>query len=144
MEKSTLTAKTQKNICLEFMQAYQDHNLEAMLQCCDPKGEVFFLPLGEQGGKGTIGELGKAIWASIIECFPDVDNAIDRITNDAGQIIFKVDIWGTQVKDFADIPNQGQHFNCGHTFVFEVNEANKIHKVHIDWNLKEFRRQLAA
>ena len=144
MEKRTLQASLHKNTCLEFMQAYQDHDLNKMVQCCDPNGEVFFLPLGEQGGKGKIGELGKAIWASIMECFPDVDNSVDSITNVDGQITFNVHIFGTQAKDFADIPNQGQHFNCSHIFVFEVNSLNKISKIHVNWNLEEFRQQLVA
>jgi len=56
-----------KNKCVEFMFAYQQKNLSKMLSFCDLQGTVEFQSLGE-AGTGKIGELGKAIWGSLIEC----------------------------------------------------------------------------
>ena len=65
-----------KNTCVQFMFAYQQKNLEKMLSFCNLKGMIEFIPLGE-AGKGKIGELGRAIWGGLIECFPDIDNTLD-------------------------------------------------------------------
>ena len=66
-----------KNACVEFMFAYQQKNVEKMLSFCNPDGIVEFMPMGK-GGKGKIGELGKAIWSGLIECFPDIDRYVFR------------------------------------------------------------------
>ena len=65
-----------KNACVEFMFAYQQHNVEKMLSFCDENGTVDFQSLGE-AGKGKIHELGKGIWSALIDCFPDIDNTLD-------------------------------------------------------------------
>src|SRR5215510_2261881 len=65
-----------KNACVEFMFAYQQKNIDKMMSLCEADGIVHFLPLGDSG-KGKIGELGKAIWSTVIDCFPDIDNTLD-------------------------------------------------------------------
>ena len=71
-----------KNACVEFMFAYQQRNVEKMLSFCDPKGSIYFEPLGN-AGKGTIGELGKGLWTALIDCFPDIDNTLDAAVAEA-------------------------------------------------------------
>ena len=133
-----------KNKCVEFMFAYQQKNLEKMLSACDPDGIVEFLPLGE-GGKGKIGELGKAIWGGLIECFPDIDNTLDAaVAEDEHTVRCQVVIRGTQAKDFAGIKSQGKHFDSDHIFIFHVNENNKIDHIKIEWNHDDFKKQLGS
>jgi len=133
-----------KNACVSFMFAYQQRNVNKMLGFCDPEGEVFFKPLGE-GGKGTIGEFGKAIWTSLIDCFPDIDNTVDAaIAEEGDSVRCQVVIRGTQAKDFAGIINKGKKFDSDHIFIFRLNNNNKIDRIEISWDHEDFQRQLGA
>ena len=133
-----------KNTCVQFMFAYQQKNLEKMLSFCDPNGTIEFLPLGD-AGKGKIGELGRAIWGGLIECFPDIDNTLDAaVAEDEHTVRCQVVIRGTQAKDFADIKSKGLHFESDHIFIFHLDENNKIDHVQIQWNHQDFKRQLGA
>ncbi|MGN6617450.1 MAG: hypothetical protein ACTHJ5_09760 [Ilyomonas sp.] len=133
-----------KNTCVQFMFAYQQKYIEKMLSFCDLNGTVEFIPLGENG-KGKIGELGKTIWSSLIECFPDIDNTLDAaVAEDENTIRCQVVIRGTQAADFAGIKNQGKHFDSDHIFIFHLNEDNKIDGITIQWNHEDFKRQLTA
>lgn len=144
---NTTTQQTQlslKNACVEFMFAYQQRNVDKMLGFCNTDGRVHFEPLGE-GGKGKIGELGRAIWTSLIDCFPDIDNTVDAaVAEDGDNVRCQVLIRGTQAKDFADIPNKGEHFESDHIFIFHLNGQNKIDNISISWNHANFKKQLGS
>lgn len=133
-----------KNVCVEFMFAYQKQNIEKMLSFCDPEGEVYFKPLG-QAGKGKIGELGRGIWSMLIDCFPDIDNTVDAaIAEEEESVRCQVVINGTQAKDFADIPNKGKHFDSDHIFVFHLNTLGKIDRIQVEWDHEDLKKQLGA
>lgn len=133
-----------KNACVEFMFAYQQRNVEKMLSFCDPEGVVFFEPLGKDG-QGKIYELGKAIWSGLIESFPNLDNTLDAaVATDENTVQCQVIIRGTQSKDFADIPNNGQSFDSDHIFIFRLGPDNKIQHIHINWNHADFKKQLGT
>jgi SnoaL-like polyketide cyclase len=132
-----------KNACIEFMFAYQQRNVDRMLSHCDPDGDVHFLPLGE-GGKGKIGELGRAIWSGLIDAFPDIDNTLDAaVAEDDSTVRCQVVIRGTQAKDFAGIENKGKHFDSDHIFIFHLNPHNKIDSIQISWDHADFSKQLS-
>jgi len=96
-------------------------------------------------GKGKIGELGKAVWSSLIDCFPDIDNTLDATIAEAGDIIrCQVVISGTQTKDFADIPNKGFRFESDHIFIFHLNDKNRIDEIRISWNHADLKKQLGS
>lgn len=144
---STLVKEQQqlslKNACVKFMFSYQQRNVVQMLSFCDPQGEVWFMPLGEDG-RGKIGELGKAIWTSLIDSFPDIDNTVDAtIAEDGESVRCQVVISGTQAKDFAGIVSKGKHFDSDHIFIFHLNDEKLIDKIHIHWDHEDFQRQLA-
>jgi len=133
-----------KNACVEFMFAYQQHNVEKMLSFCDENGTIDFQSLGE-AGKGKIHELGKGIWLALIDCFPDIDNTLDAaVAEDEETVRCQVVIRGTQKKDLADIPNKGLRFDSDHIFIFHLNEENKIDDIKISWNHDDLKRQLGA
>ncbi|MEI9909333.1 MAG: nuclear transport factor 2 family protein [Bacteroidota bacterium] len=145
---STLVKQQQelslKNASVEFMFAYQQRNIDKMLSFCDKEGEVFFQPLGN-AGKGTIGELGKAIWLGLIDSFPDIDNTVDAaVAQDGESVRCQVVIRGTQAKDFAGIVNKGKKFESDHIFIFHLNPANKIDSIQISWDHEDFQRQLGS
>ncbi len=132
---------TWKNVCVKFMKAYQDQNVERMIGYCDPNGTVCFRPLEDQG-KGLIHELGKQLWMLLIDCFPDIDNTVHSMLQENGKIFGRVSIRGTQVKDFAGIPSQGLKFDSEHIFVFTLDENHQIQHIDVDWDHADFQRQL--
>ena len=132
-----------KNECVSFMFAYQQRNVEKMLSFCDPSGSVHFKPLGDSG-KGKIYELGKGLWSSLIDSFPNLDNTVDAaIAEDGERIRCQVVISGTQSKDFAGIVSKGKHFDSDHIFIFRLNPAGKIENIEIEWDHEDFVRQLS-
>ncbi len=132
-----------KNACVSFMFAYQQRDVNKMLSFCDPEGEVHFEAIGDEG-KGKIGELGRALWTSIIECFPNVDNTVDAaVAEDGDTIRCQVVIRGTQAKDFAGIVNKGKSFDSDHIFIFHLNDHGKIDRINISWDHDDFQRQLS-
>jgi hypothetical protein len=132
-----------KNVCVAFMFAYQQRHVEKMLSLCHPEGVVHFTPLGE-AGKGLLHELGKNIWTSLIDSFPDIDNTLDAaVAEDEQTVRCQVVIRGTQVKDFAGIKSKGKHFDSDHIFIFRVNEDQKIISIVISWDHDDFQRQLS-
>lgn len=133
-----------KNACVNFMFAYQQRNVDKMLSYCNPNGEVLFKPLGD-AGKGKIGELGRAIWTSLIDCFPDIDNTVDAtVAEEEDSVRCQVVIRGTQTKDFAGIVSKGNKFDSDHIFIFRLNNAGKIDRIEISWDHEDFQRQLGA
>ncbi|MEP6845795.1 MAG: nuclear transport factor 2 family protein [Panacibacter sp.] len=131
-----------KNACVEFMFAYQQKNINKMMSLCDPNGSVHFTPMGDSG-KGKIGELGKGLWSSLIECFPDIDNTLDAaVAEGENTVRCQVVISGTQAKDFAGIPGKGKHFDSDHIFIFHLNDENKIDNIIITWDHADFKKQL--
>jgi hypothetical protein len=133
-----------KNACVNFMFAYQQRNIDKMLGFCDPGGDVFFKPLGESG-KGKIYELGKGLWTSLIDSFPDLDNTVDAaIAEDGEKVRCQVVIGGTQAKDFAGIISKGKHFDSDHIFIFRLNSSGMIDKIEIEWDHEDFKKQLGV
>jgi hypothetical protein len=144
----TLTKQQQelslKNAAVKFMFSYQQKSVEKMLGLCDPEGTVNFVPLGENG-TGKIKDLGKAVWTSLIDCFPDIDNTLDAaIAQDEQTVRCQVVIRGTQAKDFAGITCKGKHFDSDHIFIFRLNEAGKIDYIQVEWDHADFQRQLGS
>lgn len=132
-----------KNVCVDFMKAYQDQKVNKMVSYCDSNSTVSFIPLGDDG-KGKIHELGKGIWNSLIECFPDIDNTIHSISAEDGKIHCKVSIRGTQEKDFAGINNRNHGFDSEHIFVFQLDDHQKIQHLDINWDHQDFVNQLSG
>lgn len=131
-----------KNVCVQFLLAYQQRNVQKMLSFCAPDGEIFFEPLGE-GGKGKIHELGKGLWTALIDSFPNIDNTLDAaVAEDSSVVRCQVVIRGTQQKDFAGITSKGQSFDSDHIFIFKINEDNLISRINISWNHADFAKQL--
>lgn len=126
------------------MFAYQQKDVDKMMSFCDLNGTVEFLPLGA-AGKGKIGELGRAIWESLVECFPDIDNTLDAaVADDYRTVRCQVVIRGTQKKDFANIKSRGKSFDSDHIFIFHISDENQIDHISVEWNHEDFVRQLTA
>jgi hypothetical protein len=144
LEKVSLKHPLQlhKNICVDFMKAYQDQKVEEMVRLCGSKSTIWFKPLGDSG-KGKIHELGKGLWTTLIDCFPNIDNTVHSIISESGKIKCVVSIRGTQEKDFAGIQSQGGSFDSEHIFVFRLNEKENIQHIDIEWDHADFVSQLS-
>jgi predicted ester cyclase len=144
-QRHNLDALSKKGTCIEFFSAYQDLDIERMLNLCAEEGTVFFEPLGE-AGKGRIAEKGRLLWTSLMECFPDLDNTVRHQELDEQSNIVRcyVSIFGTQTKDFAGIPSAGLRFESDHIFIFRFNDQSKIEEIGISWDHEAFVRQLTG
>jgi hypothetical protein len=133
-----------KGVCLEFFSAYQDMELDRMLGLCDPQGTISFIPLGSEY-TGKIHEVGKAVWAALMDSFPDLDNTVIEQQYDEAEnaVSCKVDIFGRQQKDFAGLPALGKRFQSEHIFIFQFTEEDKIKNIQVDWQHDSFVRQLS-
>jgi predicted ester cyclase len=146
MEISTKQQKeiSIKNKAVEFMFAYQQKSVEKMLNLCNLDGTVNFVPMGEDG-KGKIGELGRNIWTALIDCFPDIENTLDAaVAEDDHTVRCQIVIRGTQIKDFAGIPNKGFHFESDHIFILKLDDAGKIDYIQVEWDHADFMKQLGS
>jgi predicted ester cyclase len=133
-----------KHPAIQFLFAYQEQDIDGMLALCHPAGTVHFRPLGDHG-RGRLHELGRDIWSSIVECFPDITNTVDAATREPdGSVRAQVLISGTQAKDFAGITSQGLRFSSDHVFIFQLDPDDRITDLQVEWDHADFSRQLGA
>lgn len=144
-QSESVDVLSKKGTCIEFFSAYQDFDLDRMLGLCSADGQVAFEPLGN-GGKGKIHELGRGIWAALMEAFPNLDNTVKSQTyNEAdNSVSCIVTIFGKQEKAFAEIPSKGNDFDSDHIFIFRFNNEGKIAYLSVNWNHEAFVKQLTA
>ena len=140
--KESFTELTRKGTCVEFFSAYQEHDYVRMLTLFAPDATIEFSPLGD-GGKGTVADLGKTLWMALMDCFPDIDNTIDTFENEGNTIVCKVNIFGTQAKDFAGIVSKGLRFESDHIFIFQFDDDDNITSLVINWDHQSFCKQLS-
>jgi hypothetical protein len=132
-----------KGTCIEFFSAYQDMDIDRMLELCDPLGTISFVPLGTDYA-GKIVEVGKAVWSALMDSFPNLDNTVkgqvfDEQTN---AVTCTVVIFGKQEKEFAGLAAKGNDFNSEHIFIFRFNDNGKISDLSINWDHEGFVQQL--
>ena len=132
-----------KNRCVDFMKAYQEQNVAKMLSHCNDNCKVEFIPLGDQG-KGLAKQTGRAIWESLIDCFPTIDNTINSSIREDHSVKCEVTIWGKQSKDFAGIKSKGNQFEEEHIFIFKIDQSGLIDCISVNWDHESFVRQLVS
>ncbi len=131
-----------KNRSVDFIRAYQEQDVQKMLENCSENGSVSFLPMGENG-KGQIWETGKTIWSALIDSFPSLDNTINSVITENGKVKCDVTIRGTQEKDFGNLPSRGKSFEEDHIFIFKIDDAGFIDDITINWNHTSLVSQLS-
>lgn len=132
-----------KNKCLDFMKAYEIQNVDLMLTKCSTDCMVEFIPLGDMG-RGLATEVGKTIWTSLIECFPNISNVVYSVSKENSHVRCDVTIQGRQEKDFAGLVSKGNKFEEDHIFIFKLNEEGLIQSISVDWDHESFVRSLTA
>lgn len=96
-----------------FFAAYNAHDVDKMVTECSADAQLRYVPTGSQG-QGKVRELGKAIWSSFIDTFPDLHVTVQSIFGDGRNVTAEVMIGGTQQKDLhyglVRIPSQGKQY----------------------------------
>src|SRR5260221_11439090 len=107
-----------------FFDGYRVHDLERMVELCSDNADFHYIPFEVWGrqrvirGDGKVRTIGKALWATLIDAFPDLTNEVTSIIADEeGNVATKVAISGKQAKPHGPIANQGPHYNLPNIFV---------------------------
>ncbi|MCX9191055.1 hypothetical protein C3Y87_06450 [Carbonactinospora thermoautotrophica] len=94
-------------------------------------------------GDGKVRTVGKAIWTTLIDTFPDLSNVVHSVRADEeGNVAVQVDINGTQAKDFGVIACRGEYFNLPHLFLFRVTDEGLIDDIVAYWDNVDWKQQL--
>jgi steroid delta-isomerase-like uncharacterized protein len=132
-----------------FFEAYRDQDVERMVDLCTDNADFHYVPFELWGrqrvirGDGKVRTIGKVIWTSLIDAFPDMTNKIMHITSDdQGNVATEVMISGTQAKSFGMMGNQGLHYDLPHVFLFRVGQEGLIEEVTAYWDSADWQRQL--
>ncbi|MEA2255075.1 MAG: hypothetical protein QOG35_1120 [Solirubrobacteraceae bacterium] len=126
-----------------FFDAYDRHDVEAMLGHLSDDAEIRYVPMGDQG-RGPAREVGRAIWSGLIDAFPDLRIHVESMFGDDRHVAAEVVIGGTQRKDFAGIRNQGRHYDLPHAFLLTLTDGGRITLIACYWDNASFYGQLGA
>jgi steroid delta-isomerase-like uncharacterized protein len=141
MSATTATAAVQ--VAQSFFDAYDHHDVDAMLARCADDAQLRYVPLGEQG-RGPIRDVGQAFWRGLIDAFPDLSVRMESGFGDERHVAAEVVIGGTQRKDFFDIPSQGRRYDLPHAFLLALDDGGRIAEVACYWDNASFYGQLGA
>jgi ketosteroid isomerase-like protein len=132
-----------------FFDSYRDQDVERMVELCTDNADFHYVPFELWGrqrvihGDGKVRTIGKVIWTTLIDSFPDMTNKIMYITSDdQGNVATEVMISGTQAKPFGMIGSLGLHFDLSHVFLFRVGKEGLIEEVTAYWDSADWQRQL--
>jgi steroid delta-isomerase-like uncharacterized protein len=132
-----------------FFEAYRAHDLERMVELCSDNADFHYNPFEVWGkqrvirGDGKVRTIGKVLWTTLIDAFPDLTNKVTSITADnEGNVAAEVVISGTQAKPYGTIANQGLHFDLPHVFLFRVGQDGLVEEISGYWDNADFYRQL--
>ncbi len=132
-----------------FFKAYREHDLERMVDLCSDNADFHYIPYEVWTrqrvirGDGKVRTIGKALWATLIDAFPDLTNEVTSIIADnEGNVAAEVVISGTQAKPYGTISNQGLHYDLPHIFLFRVGTDGLIEEITAYWDTADFYRQL--
>ena len=132
-----------------FFDAYRNQDVECMVELCTDNADFHYVPFELWGrqrvirGDGKVRTIGKVIWTTLIDSFPDITNRIMYITaDDQGNVAAEVMISGTQAKPFGTIGSLGLHYDLPHVFLFRVGREGLIEEVTAYWDTADWQRQL--
>jgi len=137
------------DVVTAFFDGYRDQDVERMVELCTENADFHYIPFELWGrqrvirGDGKVGTIGKVIWTTLIDSFPDITNKIMSITaDDQGNVATEVMISGTQAKPFGMIGSLGLHYDLPHVFLFRVGKEGLIEEITAYWDTADWQRQL--
>ncbi len=145
----TATKLTAVEVVNAFFDAYRAHDVEGMVELCSDNADFHYMPVELWTrqrvirGDGKVRTIGKPLWTTLIDSFPDLTNHITYLTSDAeGNVATEVMISGTQARAFGTIGNMGMHYDLPHVFLFKVGEDDLIEEITAYWDTADWYRQL--
>jgi steroid delta-isomerase-like uncharacterized protein len=149
MNMSVTISPSAVEVVTTFFDAYRVHDVERMVELCSDNADFHYIPFEVWTrqrvihGDGKVRTIGKALWTTLIDAFPDLTNEVTSITaDDEGNVAAEVVISGTQAKPYGTIVNQGLHFDLPHVFLFRVGKDGLIEEISGYWDNADFYRQL--
>jgi ketosteroid isomerase-like protein len=134
-----------------FFDAYRARDVEGMVDLCADGAGFRYVPFEVWTrqrvlfGEGKVGTVGKAIWATLIDAFPDLSNAVMSLRGDGdGNVAAEVGIGGTQARDFGIIACTGGHYELPHLFLFHVSGDGLIDDIVAYWDNVSWKKQLGC
>ena len=132
-----------------FLAAYRAHDVEHMVDLCTEGADFRYVPFEVWGrqrvlyGEGKVGTVGKLIWTTLIDAFPDLTNAVTSLRADPdGNVAAEVGIGGTQARHFGTIACTGGRYELPHLFLFHVTGDGLIDDIIAYWDNVGWKRQL--
>ncbi|GAA0669623.1 hypothetical protein GCM10009535_56840 [Streptomyces thermocarboxydovorans] len=132
-----------------FFDAYGEHRVEDMVDLCADNAAFRYVPFEVYArqrvvhGDGQVRTIGKPIWTTLIDCFPDLSNDVTSVRADSeGNVAVEVNIAGTQAKAFGAVKNQGLRYDLPHLFLFHVDDQGLIDDIVAYWDTADWNQQL--
>jgi steroid delta-isomerase-like uncharacterized protein len=132
-----------------FFDAYRARDVERMVDLCADGADFRYVPFEVWTrqrvlyGEGKVCTVGKAIWTTLIDAFPDLTNTVISLgADDDGNVAAEVTIGGTQEKAFGAIAGTGGHYELPHLFLFHVHGDGLIDDVVCYWDNADWKKQL--
>src|SRR5947209_19804040 len=123
MNMSVTSISSAVEVVTVFFDAYRAHDVERMVELCADNADFHYVPFeiwGKQRvirGDAKVRTIGKVIWRTLIDSFPDLTNEVTYITSDDERYVAaEVVISGTQAKPLSSMDNQGLHYALPHVF----------------------------
>ena len=134
-----------------FFAAYQAHDVERMVDLCTDNAGFRYVPFEVWSrqrvlyGEGKVRTVGKVIWTTLLDAFPDLANVVTSLRGDeAGNVAAEVRIGGTQAKDFGNVAASGGRYQLPHLFLFSVTGDGLIDHVVAYWDNAGWKKQLGC
>ena len=134
-----------------FFAAYRAHDVERMVDLCTDNAGFRYVPFEVWGrqrvlyGEGKVRSVGKVIWTTLLDAFPDLANVVTSLRGDGeGNVAAEVGIGGTQAKDFGNVTCVGGHYELPHLFLFHVTGDGLIDDIVAYWDNVHWKRQLGC
>jgi ketosteroid isomerase-like protein len=134
-----------------FFDAYRAHDVERMVDLCTDNAGFRYVPFEVWGrqrvlyGEGKVRTVGKVIWTTLIDAFPDLVNAVTSLRADGeGNVAAEVGIGGTQAKDFGIVASTGGQYQLPHLFLFSVTGGGLIDDIVAYWDDVGWKKQLGC
>lgn len=134
---------------IAWVDAYRAHDPERMTELCADDAGFHYVPYEVTGrqrvvrGDGNAHAIGRTLWASMIDAFPDLGFDVRSVTADhEGNVAMEVVVQGTQARVFGPFGSIGGHFDLPHLFIFKVNADGLIEDLSAYWDMAHWYEQL--
>ena len=134
-----------------FFDAYRARDVERVVDLCTEGAGFRYVPFEVWGrqrvlyGEGKVRTVGKVIWTTLIDAFPDLTSAVTSLRADAdGNVAAEVRIGGTQARHFGIIACTGGHYELPHLFLFHVTGDGLIDDIVAYWDDVAWKKQLGC